>query len=279
MLKVSGSLLKEIYKPRKKDSYKGNYGKVLVIGGSKFYHGSPTLSALAAYRAGADLVFLAGPERAMNIAATYGAELITYPLTGDWVVNRHVPILLELSSNKHAIVIGGGMTRNADTLEAIIKFLKKIDIPCVVDADAIYAISKRRDAIKNNFVLTPHTHEFFVLTGVKVSDLSLEEKVKAVKRAAFEMNCTILLKGSVDVISDGNRTAINKTGNPYMTVGGTGDVLAGVCGALLAREVEPFTAACAAAFIVGRAGDVAAKEKKEGLLPSDVIDAIPKVIR
>jgi len=118
-----------------------------------------------------------------------------------------------------------------------------------------------------------------VLTGVKVSDLTLEEKVKAVKRAAFEMNCTILLKGSVDVISDGNRTAINKTGNPYMTVGGTGDVLAGVCGALLAREVEPFTAACAAAFIVGRAGDVAAKEKKEGLLPSDVIDAIPKVIR
>ena len=279
MLKVSGSLLKEIYKPRKKDSYKGNYGKVLVIGGSKFYHGSPTLSALAAYRAGADLVFLAGPERAMNIAATYGAELITYPLTGDWVVNRHVPILLELSSNKHAIVIGGGMTRNADTLEAIIKFLKKIDIPCVVDADAIYAISKRRDAIKNNFVLTPHAHEFFVLTGVKVSDLSLEEKVKAVKRAAFEMNCTILLKGSVDVISDGNRTAINKTGNPYMTVGGTGDVLAGVCGALLARKAEPFTAACAAAFIVGRAGDVAAKEKKEGLLPSDVIDAIPKVIR
>jgi NAD(P)H-hydrate epimerase len=279
MLEVNNSWLKKVYKPRKKDSYKGNYGKLLVIGGSKLYHGSPTFSALAAYRAGVDLVFLVGPERAMNIAATYGPELITYPLTGDYLASRHIPILLELSSNKDAIVIGGGMMRNKNTLDTIVKFLEKIDIPCVIDADAIYAISKHRDIVKNNFILTPHAYEFFILSGMKVDNLSLEEKIKLVKQIAFELNCTILLKGNIDIISDGNQIAINKTGNPFMTVGGTGDVLAGVCGALLARKIDCFTATCVSTYIVGKAGDIVAKEKKEGLLPSDIINAIPKVIK
>ena len=275
---VTKSILKKIYKPREKWSHKGDFGSLLVIGGSKRYSGSPTFNALAAYRAGVDLVTIAAPRRAADIIASFSPDLITYPLEGDYLNETHLDDIFMLAQNSDAVVIGGGLERNRETLVTVRKILKGLTLPCVIDADAIHAIAEEKNLLEKNFVITPHAHEFFVLTGKKVEN-NLKKRIKVVKDAASRLNCTIALKGYVDVISDGKRVAINKTGSPFMSVGGTGDTLAGICGALLARKIEPFEAACAACFINGRAGELAAKKFGEGLMASDVLKEIPNVIK
>jgi NAD(P)H-hydrate epimerase len=274
---VKQNILRQIYKPRAEWSHKGNFGHLLVIGGSKKYSGSPAFNALAAYRSGVDLVTVVSPKRAADIIASFSPDLITYPLDGDHFDDSHLKEVLMLAKDANAVVIGGGLEREKSTMIGVRKFLKKIELPCVIDADAINAI-KKKSIIKRNFVITPHSNEFFVLTGLQ-PEIDIERRVALVKNVATQLGCIIALKGHIDVISDGIRTAINKTGNPYMTVGGTGDTLTGICGGLLARGVDPFDAACAACFINGMAGDLAARKYGEGLMASDLIDEIPNVLK
>jgi NAD(P)H-hydrate epimerase len=270
---VGKTILKNIYRQRPEWSHKGHFGRLLVIGGSKQYSGSPAFSALAAYRAGVDLVTVAAPERAANIIAGFSPDLITVPLEGDYLSGRHVKDILELMKKHTAVAIGGGLERKKETFEAIEKILRDCNLPCVIDADAIHYAEE----LKKNFLITPHAHEFYLLTDKKVKD-DEKDRVKAVAAAAKKVRSTILLKGHVDVISDGKNTAVNRTGNPYMTKGGTGDTLTGIAGALLARGVSLFDSACAAAYINGAAGDLAAKKYGEGLMASDILEMIPKVI-
>jgi NAD(P)H-hydrate epimerase len=274
---VKQNILKQIYKPRPEWSHKGNFGHLLVVGGSKKYSGSPAFNALAAYRSGVDLVTVAAPKRAADIIASFSPDLITHPLDGDYFDEGHLKEVLELAKNANAVAIGGGLERYNSTMSAVRKFMKKTNLPCVIDADAIHAF-KKKVVIKRNFVITPHSNEFFTLTGIKPEE-DIERRIDAVKNVANQVGCVMVLKGHVDVISDGMRTAINNTGNPYMTVGGTGDTLTGICGALLARGVTTFEAACAACFINGMAGDLAAKKYGEGLMASDLISEIPNVIK
>lgn len=278
MKTVNKKLIKKIFKPREKWSHKGTFGSLLVIGGSKRYSGSSTFNALAAYRTGVDLVTIAAPIRAADIIASFSPDLITYPLEGDHLNESHLDEIFVLAESSDAVAIGGGLERNKETLTTVKKILGGLTLPCVIDADAIHAIVTDKKVLRENFVIMPHSNEFFVLTG-KWSETSLKKRVDIVKREASKLNCIITLKGYVDVISDGKQVAINKTGNAFMTVGGTGDTLTGVCGALLARKVDPFEAACAACFINGSAGDLAAKKFGEGLMASDLIDEIPKVIK
>jgi len=276
---VNKKILKKIYKKREAWCHKYNFGHLLVIGGSKHYSGSPTFNALAALRSGVDLVTIAAPQRAANIIASFLPDLIAYPLKGDYLNRKHLPELLRLTKNKSAVVIGGGLCREKEILKAVIEYLKRIEIPCVIDADAIHAIALNKKVVKGkNFVITPHTYEFYVLSGIKVG-ANLKKRIKAVKEVASELKTTILLKGHIDVISDGKRVAINRTGSPFMTKGGLGDTLAGIAGALLAREVNCFDAACAAAYINGKAGELAAKKYEESLIASDLIQEIPNVIK
>ncbi|MBI2076082.1 MAG: NAD(P)H-hydrate dehydratase [Candidatus Aenigmarchaeota archaeon] len=274
---VTSSILKRVYKKRKAWSRKGDFGKLLVIGGSKLYTGAPFLAGLAALRAGCDLVTVAAPERAADIAAK-NLNLITYPLKGDFLARKHLGELKKLTKGMDAIVIGNGLGRHKETIKAVIQFLRENSLPAVIDADAIHAVAGNKKSIRNNFIITPHAGEFYALTGKKVS-IEVKARSKSVKAAASGLHCTILLKGHADIISDGNKTAINKTGNVFMTKAGTGDVLAGVCGSLMAQKINPFDSACAAAYISGVAGDLATKEKKQSLLATDVIEKIPEVIR
>lgn len=276
-IKVGKWILRKIFIKRPKTSKKGDFGKLLVVGGSKLYHGSIAFNALAAYRSGVDLVTVLAPERAANIIASYSPDLITFPLIGDYITKSHVDTILSFAKRSDALVIGGGMGRERETLDAINEILKHISIPCVIDADAIYAVAENKEILKNNFILTPHRFEFKVLSDISVDNM---EKAKEIVRdVAKRLRCIILLKGYIDIISDGYRIAINRTGNPYMTKGGTGDTLAGICGSLLAQKKDPFIAACAAAYINGKAGDIVAKRKREGLLASDIIEVIPEVLR
>ncbi|MFH0832503.1 MAG: NAD(P)H-hydrate dehydratase [Candidatus Aenigmatarchaeota archaeon] len=275
---ISKAILKKVYKKRDDWSCKYDFGSLLVVGGSKSYHGSPTFNALAALRSGCDLVTVVAPERAANIIASYSPDLITYPLKGDFLRREHLNDLLKLAEKKAAVVVGGGLGRDIETMMTVDEFLKRTDIPCVIDADAIHAVAKNKKAIKSNHLITPHTREFFALSGIKLRR-NISRREEFVQKIAKELGCTILLKGFVDVISDGRKTEMNKTGNPYMTKGGTGDTLAGICGSLLAQGINVFDAACAAAYINGAAGDLAAKEKKQSLLASDLIEKISEVIK
>jgi len=278
MKTVDKKLIKKIFKPREKWSHKGDFGSLLVIGGSKRYSGSPTFNALAAYRTGVDLVTIAAPRRAADIIASFSPDLITYPLDGDHLNESHLDDVFILAENSDAVVIGGGLERNEETLTAVKKILGGLTSPCVIDADAIHAVATDKKLLRENFILTPHSHEFYALTGME-PEPNVKKRFALVKKESSKMGCVIILKGHIDVISDGKKAAINKTGSPYMTVGGTGDTLTGICGALLARGVDPFEAACAACYINGSAGALAAKKLGEGLMASDLINEIPNVIK
>ncbi len=278
MITVDSSVLKEVYKERPMWSHKGDFGKLLIIGGSKIYTGSPALvayGAMAALHAGADLVMVAAPSRPADIAAKFSPNLITEPFEGDFFTSKHVKRALELAKKHDAVAIGPGLGTEKETHRFVVKFLEGVRKPCVVDADALKALQKKK--LLDKFLLTPHLYEFYYMTGEKPKNDVLG-RAETVKKYARKTGSTILLKGAIDIISDGKQTAMNRTGNPYMTVGGTGDVLTGICGALLAQKVPPFRAACAAAYMNGRAGDLAAKEKRP-LVATDVIGKIPEVLK
>ncbi|MCD6371805.1 MAG: NAD(P)H-hydrate dehydratase [Candidatus Aenigmarchaeota archaeon] len=277
--KVDKKILRKVYKRRKAWSRKHDFGYLLIIGGSKEYSGSPAFNALAALRAGVDLVTIVSPRRAADIIASFKPDLIVHPINADYLTIENLDEVLGLLHKKDAVVIGGGMCRYPEVLEFISEFLKRVKIPTVIDADAIYAASKILEEIEGkNFVLTPHTHEFYVLSGKRIG-FSVRERVKEVYEFSKRWKLTVLLKGHVDVISDGKKVAINNTGTPFMTKGGMGDTLTGVLGAILARNVDPFTATCAAAWINGKAGELASKKFGEGTMASDLIEEIPKVIK
>lgn len=287
MIEVTKDILKNVYKARSPDARKYDFGLLLVIGGSDFYSGSPALSAMAAFKSGVDMVRIIAPKRAADIIASFSPTLAAYPLEGKWLVNAHLSTLLAMTESAKAVargnaavVIGGGLGRTKETQETVIEYLSHISIPAVIDADAIHAVAGRPEVFKNkNFLFTPHGYEFFVLTGKEVIGKSDNEKIKIVKEEAARLGTTILLKGKTDIISNGKEIALSRTGSPYMTVGGCGDTLAGICGALMARGIDPFTAAQAAAYMNGKAGEIVAKTKKDGLLATDLIEAIPEVIQ
>jgi len=275
--------LKEIYPPREKWTHKGKNGYLLVIAGSKKYTGSPIFNALAALRAGADLVCCLGPERAMNIAAQFLPDIITFPLVGDYLRKKHLPFILKQIPKFDSLILGCGLGRSLETFQVVLEIIKKTNLPMVVDADGIRAISQEKEKISSilkekKIVLTPHSKEFEILTGEKLTT-EIGERKEKVKKWAKKLNCLILLKGHLDVISDGQEVFLNETGSPFMTKGGFGDILTGILGAILARKVNLFEAAKAASFINGQAGQLAAEKYGEGLLASDSFEIISQVIK
>ena len=287
MQKITKDILKQIYPLRPSNSHKYDFGLLLIIGGGEFYTGSPALSAMAAFRAGVDMAQVLAPKRAADIIASFSPNIAAFPLKGDWLDKEDVPILIShaisarsVAGDKTAVVIGGGVGRSEETQMAIGEFLEETDSKIVVDADAIYALAKNPLSIKDNpAIITPNSHEFFVLTGKKIGDLSIEEKAKIVQEEAIKINSVILLKGFVDIISNGKETVMDETGTPYMTVGGTGDTLAGTCGAFLAMGYDPFLSAQAASFVNGKAGELASKKFGPSMMATDLIDEIVNVIK
>lgn len=270
--------LRRIYKKRDKWSHKGDFGKVLVVSGSKIYSGSPVFNAVAALRGGADLALIIGHKRAMDIAASYLPDIITYPLEFDLNL-YHVAEIIKLAEGFDSIIIGCGLARSEDTHKAIREIIRKINLPMVIDAEAIRAVAEEKDILKGKeIVITPHMEEFRILTGETFKP-EIKDRIKKVKDRSIKLGAVILLKGSADVISDGKKAILNKTGTPFMTKGGFGDTLSGICGALLARGVKPLKAAEAAAYINGKAGELASKCYGESVLASDIFEFIPKVIK
>ena len=246
---------------RGKKAHKGAGGEVLVIGGGP-YQGAPYLAGLGALRAGADIV---------RIASTVFEpipDLIFERLEGKRIGTEHTERLITLAEKADVVVCGNGLgTESHEVVTAIASHCKK----AVFDADALrlpLPIARRET------IYTPHAGEFARITGITLQYDTLSRAL-AVRKAGIKG--TIILKGHTDIITDGTRVRFNRTGDPAMTVGGTGDVLAGVCGALLCH-LPAFDAACIAVYVNGRSGSAAVAERGGGILASDLVDKIPSVL-
>ena len=254
----------------KPNSHKGQNGHLLIIGGGP-YTGAPALSGFAAHSVGVDLVTIATPEASASVIASYSPNFIVRPLPGKVLKPEHKELLAPLIEDASAVLIGPGLGREPETIEAVREILNTIDKPIVVDADGLYAMTGQ-EVFNIPAVLTPHTREFTRLGG------SQELDDASVYQMAEMMKATVLLKRPVDIMSDGQHIKKNCTGNPGMCVGGTGDVLAGIVGALMSKDVAPFEAARMGALLSGSSGDLAFKQVGWSMTATDVIACMPAVL-
>ncbi|NJE43074.1 NAD(P)H-hydrate dehydratase [Thermococcus sp. GR6] len=261
---------------RKKGEHKGQNGRLLIIGGSEDYFGAPYLAAKAAAYL-VDLVYLVMPEYPARRIAD--PDIILRPVEGKNFTKEHLEEVLALAEKADAVIIGPGIGLREETKEFVREFVKRCEKSLVIDADGLKAIAEDLTVLKGKtFVLTPHGGEFKVLFGVKPEG-SFQEKAELVRTKAREIGGVILLKGTYDVISDGKTWKYNRTGNRGMTTGGTGDVLAGLVGALLALGNEPLRAASVGAFLNGLAGDMVKEELGENFTALEVAKKVPHAVR
>jgi ADP-dependent NAD(P)H-hydrate dehydratase len=267
-------------KPRRLNSRKGENGVVLVVGGSWLYHGAPLLASLAAMRAGVDLVYLAVPEKIATAIRSYTPSIIVLPLTDYKLTPRSAVRIAEVVDGITALTVGPGLARGSE--KGIIELLENIrgaGVPAVLDATALFP-EVLNTVSGRDVVLTPHAGEFRRLFGIELGS-SVEERVEKVREMCQRYNVTVLLKGVVDVISDGKEVVLNRKSweAAGMTVGGTGDVLAGLTAGLLAHGAKPFEAAVAGARVNGLAGVNAVRRKGFHITPEDVIEELPNVLK
>lgn len=257
---------------RKEDSHKGQNGIVLVIGGSKNLVGALYLAAesIAAMRAGSDLVIVAAPEKVAWTINKMSPDLITVKLKGDNLAERHYDELKMYIDKADVILIGNGIGQEEKTRKLVKKIIKTKK-PKVIDADAIKAIRLQE---VDNSILTPHAREFEILmNNSKIKNKNIKQIQNKLK------NNIILLKGKTDKIISKNKIKDNKTGNAGMSVGGTGDVLAGLCAGFVSQRMNLFDSAYLAAKITGKIGDELKKELGYGFVASDFLKLIAKAIK
>lgn len=260
--------------------HKGNFGKLLLLCGSRGYTGAAFFAAMGALRAGAGLVFLGVPESIYGIEAVKLNEPVIFPLpdAGGRLSADAVPEILTRLPQMDAVLVGPGLGQSEGTLAVVRVVLEKAECPVVVDADGINVLSAHRDLLRGRklpTILTPHDGEFARLGGVIG-----EDRMAAAAALAEELGCTVLLKGHETCITDGTDGYINPTGNPGMAVGGSGDVLAGVITAMLGAGLPPLEAAACGAWLHGAAGDRCAAELGQyGMLPTDMLSALPRLMK
>lgn len=272
---TSEKIIKRLYTRRDNWSHKGDFGDILVIGGSREYTGSPALVALAGLRSGCDLAKIVAPERAADVCAGFSPELISIPFEGEHFSPDAIDIIKENLDWADVVTIGNGIGEGSEQTDFVNELLRSVKKRFVIDADALKVLD--RNNITGNFLLTPNTNEFNILFEEKLTN-DVEDRIKAVKAAARDHSVTILLKGHVDIISNGDDVILNKTNSPYMTKGGTGDTLTGICAALLAQGNSMMDSAAGGAFINGYSGRTAAKGRRESMSPMDLINEISGTI-
>lgn len=253
---------------RRGPEHKGDFGRVLTVGGSSFFHGAPVLSAKAALRSGADLSLIAAPECVSE--KTGDPDLIFLPVESDDFLSKDDFDTIS-DSNFDSMVIGNGLSREDRSAKLVRKLVKNVDKPLILDADALRLI-KKRDLKKSpaDIILTPHAAEFEFLSGFSPSPENVVD-------FADDTDTTVILKGKEDMITDGSTLKFNLSGNPGMTVGGTGDVLAGLTGALSCNEnAGSLQAASASCFLNGYAADLCLKNKGYNFSASDVLEMLPR---
>ena len=278
---ITAAFVRQCLPRRDPEGHKGDFGKVLCICGSVGYTGAPIFASRAAVRTGAGLVLLGVPQSAWPVAAVKSDEAMPFPLpeTADGKLSllAEEPIR-QRAAGCDAVLLGCGLGRDWQT-DSLVQDLLNMEKPLVLDADGLNAISENAELLQKRpavTVLTPHEGEFLRLGG----DLSRGREAAA---AAFSQKYGVylILKGHRTLIADPEgRLAENNTGNCGMAKGGSGDVLAGMLLSLLGQGCETFDACCAAVWLHGRAGDLAAADKGErSMTPIDLLEQIPYALK
>lgn len=277
---LSHSDVLKILPDRDADAHKGNFGKILLLCGSRGYTGAAALAAMGALRCGAGLVYLGVPEGIYTIEAVKLTEAIVFPLPDDdgSLSDLAVDKILQMLPQMDAVLIGPGLGQSDGTLTVLKTVLAKFTGPVVIDADGINLLAGHIDLLRGraaSTILTPHEGEFSRIAGQACKD-----RVAEARAFAADNQVILLLKGHRTVITDGATCYINQTGNPGMAVGGSGDVLAGMITALLGQGVAPLQAAACGAWLHGAAGDICEKEIGQyGMLPTDMLQVLPRLLK
>ena len=280
MEKLNHEKVLNILPDRDPFAHKGKFGKILLLCGSEGYTGAAALASMGALRSGAGLVFLGVPRSIYAIEAVKLTEPVVFPLPDDdgKLSSDAVPEILERLPKMDAVLLGPGLGQSQGVLEVMKTVLEKASCPVVLDADGINVVAKHRDILRGRTaptILTPHDGEFARLGGVIG-----EDRVATAEQMARELGCIMLLKGHHTVITDGSSTYINHTGNPGMAVGGSGDVLAGIIVSLLGQGIAPLEAAACGAWLHGAAGDRCAADLGQyGMLPTDMLNILPRLLK
>ena len=265
---------------RDENAHKGDFGKILLLCGSRGYTGAAYLAAMGALRSGAGLVFLGVPESIYAIEAVKLNEAIVFPLPDKEgkLSADSIPEILERLPKMDAVLIGCGLGQSPDTFAVVKAVLENAPCPVVVDADGINVLSAHKDILrgrKHPTILTPHDGEFRRLGG-EIGD----NRMASAAALAKDLNSIVLLKGHRTCITDAKTGYVNPTGNPGMAVGGSGDLLAGIIVSLLGQGIEPLEAAACGAWLHGTAGDLCATEIGQyGMLPTDMLCVLPRLMK
>ncbi len=261
-------------------AHKGDFGKILLLCGSRGYTGAAYLAAMGALRCGAGLVFLGVPESIYAIEAVKLNEPVVFPLPEreGALGENAVPEILSRLPKMDAVLIGPGLGRTPGVLAVVKAVLENAVCPVVVDADGINVLCQHRDLLRgrgNPTILTPHDGEFRRLGGVISRD-----RMESAAALAVALGSVVLLKGHRTCVTDGAVGYRNTTGNPGMAVGGSGDVLAGMIAALLGQGMPALEAAACAAWLHGGAGDLCAQEMGQyAMLPTDYLKVLPRLLK
>ena len=266
--------LKKIIKARKKDSKKGDFGKILVIGGSQDYVGAPELAgnaALSILRSGSDWVTVAAPEKVAWSINSISPDIITKKIDCDYFSPKNTSEIVKFSNRFDTVLIGPGLGDKKETLLFCSEVLEQIDCPKIIDADAIKSI-KTKDI--SNSIITANHRELKML--IHNSNLTLS-KIEDIQ--PFIGNNILISKGPTDIIISKEKIAYNKTGNSGMTVAGTGDILAGIIAGFSSQKNSLFDSSCAGTFLCGEVGDQLFKKFGTSFLASDFINQIPIILK
>jgi NAD(P)H-hydrate epimerase len=272
--------------PRRPDTHKGDYGHLLVISGSVGKTGAATMTCEAALRMGAGLVTLAIPKSLNPIMEMKLTEVMTEPLpeTPKQTLSlRAFSAILRLCENKNAVVIGPGLGTYKETQSLVLKLIRTLDVPIVLDADGLTALAtqpKTLPATNRSLILTPHPGEMARLIRSTVKEV-LENRLGLSKNFSQSQHVHLVLKGHPTLIaSPKGEVFINPTGNPGMASGGTGDVLTGMIGGLICQGFDILPSLQTSVFLHGMAGDEVAQEMGEkSLIATDIIEKLPALLK
>lgn len=270
----------DILPDRDPNGHKGDFGKLLLLCGSRGFTGAAYLAAMGALRCGAGLVYLGVPESIYAIEAVKLNEPIVFPLPeeGGKLSEKAVPEILHRLPQMDAVLVGPGLGQSAGTFAAAKAVLEKAECPVILDADGINVLSGHKDVLRGRqapTILTPHDGEFARLGG----DLA-GERLASAAAVATDVGCILVRKGHETLTTDGATHYRNKTGNPGMAVGGSGDVLAGMLAGLLGQGIDPLLAAACAVWLHGAAGDLVAQELGQyAMLPTDLLERLPRLLK
>lgn len=260
--------------------HKGSFGKILILCGSRGFTGAAYFAAMGALRCGAGLVFLGVPESIYAIEAVKLNEPVVFslPEKDGKLSTSALPEIQKRLMDMDAVLIGCGLGISEDTAAVVKWVLENASCPVVLDADGITLMSAHKDILRGRAyptILTPHEGEFLRFGGKLGND-----RMESAACYAREWNTILVLKGHETCVSDGEKHYRNKTGNPGMAVGGSGDILAGVIAGLLGQKLPSLEAAACGAYIHGMAGDICAEKLGQyGMLPSDMLDVLPRLLK